>query len=71
MRHLFDGAALLVVAGCLAALGRWGRQHAELLAPAHFEGNDRSRKIGSVRRGGLACYAAAVALAVAAVLAVL
>ncbi|HWU20583.1 MAG TPA: hypothetical protein VN088_03595 [Nocardioides sp.] len=71
MRHWGDGAALLVVAGCLIGLGRWGRQRAEVLVAAHADVLERTRKIGSVRRGGLACYAAAATLAVAAVLAVL
>jgi hypothetical protein len=61
---------LALCAATLAALGQWGRTSAEVLAPAYLEEEDRERRAAVVRRGGTACYAGALAMAVAAVLAV-
>lgn len=63
-------AALLLCAAALAALGHWGRAHGESLAPAYLEEDDRARRAAVVRRGGLACYLGAAAMAAVAVLAV-
>lgn len=65
-------AALLLAAGMgVGLLGRWGRIHAVTLAPAHLDVYDRERRIRSMERGALACYAAAVVLVAAALLALI
>ena len=64
-------AALLLCAAVLAVLGHWGRAHGASLAPAYLAEDDRERRAAVVRRGGLACYLGAAAMAAVAVLAVL
>lgn len=66
-----EAAVLTGVAGGLAVFGRWGRAYASVLVPRHFADADRARRIASIRRGSLACFAAAGALALVAVLTVL
>ena len=62
---------LLVLAGLLAALGRWGLSNGAALVPAHLHEEERDRRATVVRRGGAACYVGAVAMAAVAILAVL
>lgn len=65
-------AVLLVGAGlAVGLLGRWGRANAVALAPAHLGTDDRERRVRQLHRGAAACYAAALVLVVAGVLAVL
>lgn len=54
-------AAQLVLAGALWLIGRWGRGNAEALAGTDAE---REHRVAALRRGGLACYAAAAFFAV-------
>jgi hypothetical protein len=53
----------LVFAAGVFALGRWGLRHAETLTPAELSEQDRQRRTQVARRGGIACQAAGVALA--------
>jgi len=61
---------LVLCAAGLAALGRWGRTGGSSLAPSYLTSEDRERREAVVRRGGLACYIGAAAMAVVAVLAI-
>lgn len=62
---------ILAVAAGLAQLGRWGRAHPEALVAPYLAEEDRERKVGTLQRGALTCYAAALVLAVVAILCVL
>ncbi len=66
--------ATFVVLGAAAAglalLGHWGRANGGAAAPSYLDPEHRARREAVVRRGGLACYAGAAAMAVVAVLAV-
>lgn len=63
-------AAVLAVLGAgVALLGHWGRSRVLVLVPDHLEVYDREKRIRSLQRGALACYAAAAVLVGAAVLA--
>lgn len=61
---------MLLIAGALAALGRWGRTAADSLTPDFVPLEVRARRVAAVRRGGIACYVGATVMAIAAVLAV-
>ncbi|KRB76089.1 hypothetical protein ASE01_13745 [Nocardioides sp. Root190] len=63
-------AGVLVLMGLgVGLLGHWGRTHALVLVPDHFEVFDRERRIRSLHRGSCACYIAGLVLAGAGVLA--
>lgn len=53
---------VVVMAGALVLIGRWGRSHASDLVLTAIPEPVRSRKLAAVRRGGFACYVAAAAL---------
>ncbi len=50
----------LTIAGILVLLGRWGYRNAENLAPPLLAEESREHRTRVVRRGAIACYAAAV-----------
>ncbi len=58
-----QAAVLLVLAAAVAALGRWGRRNAPRLARGALSERDQDHRAAVLRRGGLACYVAAVLLA--------
>lgn len=60
-----SSALLLTFAAMLALIGWWGRRNAETLAPQHMPEQERRRRVGVMRRGGLSCQAASVLLATA------
>lgn len=70
MEQIVHAAALLALAMGVALIGRWGRTSAGHLVPGHLATEDRARRTSTLRRGALACYAAAAVLVGAAVLAV-
>jgi hypothetical protein len=53
---------LIVLAGALALIGRWGRRNAHSLVLASLPGAEREHRIRVLRRGGLSCHVAAAAL---------
>lgn len=63
--------AVAVSAGCLIALGTWARSTSMAVAPAWMDERQRLRRASVVRRGGVVCYLAALAMVGVAVLAVL
>ena len=71
MEQVLHAALLLALGVGVGLLGRWGRAHAVVLAPAHLEVYDRERRIRSMERGALACYAGALVLFAAALLALI
>lgn len=71
MDQILHAAVLATLGVGVALLGHWGRSRALTLVPEHFEVFEREKKIRSLQRGGLACFAAAVVMVGAAVLAVI
>jgi hypothetical protein len=67
--QIVHAVILIAIAAAVACLGRWGRANAMVLVPDHLEVFDRERRIRSLERGAVACYAAAAVLLGAAVLA--
>lgn len=51
----------------LMGVGWWGRRHAAALVPGSLAAEARARRIGSVRRGALACLAFGALFALATV----
>lgn len=67
--QILHALLLVLAAGVVASLGRWGHANALVLVPQHLEVFDRERRIRSLQRGAVACYAGAAVLIGAAVLA--
>jgi hypothetical protein len=67
--ELMHAAVLALGGGAVWALGYWGRSNAEVVVPAHYDVDERERKIRSLRRGAFACYLAGLMLLGAATLA--
>lgn len=62
VEQLVHAGVLILLGLGVGLLGRWGRTHALVLVPEHYEVFDRERRIRSLHRGGLACYAGGVVL---------
>lgn len=70
MEQILHAAVLAALGAAVALLGHWGRSRAVTLVPDHLEVFDREKRIRSLQRGGLACFAASAVMVGAAVLAV-
>lgn len=53
--------AFSLLAAAVAFVGAWGRRAAPTLVGVHFDSRARAKKQRVIRRGGLACYAVAMA----------